>query len=155
MFPDRVGRVALDGVLGLEDYVSSLLHSNLNFMDDVWATFFVYCNAAGIKFCSIYTGTTSLDVYNRVESSFMQFNSSYAFRQNWANATLLKVGLQLIRQVLSMTVYGPISYFPLIPSAVLDMDHVLANLTEDSLEELEESYVQNLEIILTNNFTET
>jgi hypothetical protein len=155
MFPDRVGRVVLDGVLDPEDYVSGLLHDNLNFMDDVWATFFVYCNAAGIELCPIYTGTTPLDIYNRVESSFLQFNSSYAFSQNWANATLLYQGLETIRQALTLIVYSPILYFPLIPPAVLDMERVLANLTLESIEIWQGHFAENLEIILTKNFTES
>lgn len=40
MFPDRVGSVALDGVLDPEDWRSGLGQKELTFADDVWATFF-------------------------------------------------------------------------------------------------------------------
>ena len=47
MFPSRVGRVAIDGVMDAEDYTSGGYTSSIVDQDAVFATFFQYCNLAG------------------------------------------------------------------------------------------------------------
>ena len=66
----------LDGVVDPESYVLGLVPNRVTFMDDVWATFFLYCNAAGLELCSIYTGKTPMDIYQRVEESFSRPKST-------------------------------------------------------------------------------
>lgn len=144
MFPGRIGRVALDGVVDPKEFVSGLQRDSQTFMDDIWATFFLYCNAAGADLCSIYTGYTPTDIYQRVEDSFLKLNSTYAASQNWANATILEEALEFVRDVLLDTVYTPISSFPLIPEFVLDMEAFLKNATDEAFDAWENDYFNSL-----------
>jgi pimeloyl-ACP methyl ester carboxylesterase len=153
MFPDRVGRVALDGVLDPDDFRSGLTRKSVTFADEVWATFFIYCNAAGPQLCAISTGTSPMDIYKRVEKSFLQFNSSYAYSQNWANASLVDEGLNIIRVALEVSVYTPIDYFPLIPQFVLDMEAFVQNATENNLQTWQIDWSNGLKKIAIGNST--
>lgn len=53
MFPERVGRVILDGVVDADDYVATGWTTNLQDNDKAWSKFFEYCFEAGPK-CSLY-----------------------------------------------------------------------------------------------------
>ncbi|KAK5065152.1 hypothetical protein LTR84_000988 [Exophiala bonariae] len=53
MFPERVGRVILDGVVDADDYVSTGWTTNLRDNTKTWSKFFEYCFEAGSK-CALY-----------------------------------------------------------------------------------------------------
>ncbi|KAI9167962.1 putative hydrolase [Paramyrothecium foliicola] len=54
MFPDRVGRMILDGVLDAEDYYTNMWRSNLAQMDDAIAAFTTFCYNANSTKCSFW-----------------------------------------------------------------------------------------------------
>ena len=74
-----------------------------------------------------------MDIYNRMEKSFLQLNASYVYSHNWANASILNNGLELIRAALEQFVIAPITYFPIIPQFVLNMETFLHNPNETNL----------------------
>ncbi|KAI1645579.1 TAP-like protein-domain-containing protein [Daldinia loculata] len=53
MFPDKVGRVILDGVVDADHYVSPMLGDGILDADAIWEQFFIYCAEAGPK-CQFY-----------------------------------------------------------------------------------------------------
>ena len=53
MFPDRIGRMILDGVVDAPDYTATGWTSNLQDNDKVWLKFFEWCFEAGPK-CALY-----------------------------------------------------------------------------------------------------
>lgn len=63
MFPERVGRVILDGVVDVDLYTSPMWQESLYDADKVLAQFFEYCSAAGPK-CALHrpsdTGPTDV-----------------------------------------------------------------------------------------------
>ena len=77
MYPDRVGRVLLDGVVDPRDYIAALDLSQINLVDAATNTF-EHCHAAGFKNCPFYTGNTAKDIAKRFENLFVPLNSTYA-----------------------------------------------------------------------------
>lgn len=53
MFPERIGRVILDGVVDADDYVTTEWTTNLRDNTKTWSKFFEYCFEAGSK-CALY-----------------------------------------------------------------------------------------------------
>jgi pimeloyl-ACP methyl ester carboxylesterase len=111
LFPERVGKVILDGVVDPEAYSSGSWKENLTFMDAVFSTFFVYCNLAGPTLCPFYSGTTALDIYNSFEHTFTKLDPTYAFAQNWTNATFIEHYLAVAKLQIFGLMYSPIGSF--------------------------------------------
>jgi pimeloyl-ACP methyl ester carboxylesterase len=57
MFPERVGRMILDGVVDAPDYAATGWTTNLNDNDNVWRYFFEWCFEAGPK-CALFNNDT-------------------------------------------------------------------------------------------------
>ena len=57
MYPDKVGRVIIDGVYDAENYRSTLWDSNLRDNEAVIDAFFTYCHQAGPLKCALYEPT--------------------------------------------------------------------------------------------------
>ncbi|KAI0380729.1 TAP-like protein-domain-containing protein [Hypomontagnella monticulosa] len=53
MFPDRVGRIILDGVVDADHYVDKVSKDNIMDTDAIWDSFFTYCAEAGPR-CHFY-----------------------------------------------------------------------------------------------------
>ena len=132
LFPDRVGRFVLDGVLDPLQYTNSSTVATLEFLDDVWSTYFVYCHAAGPLLCPYYTGNSAVDIYNRFERSFSQLDVHYALAQNWTNATVIGEALALTKKLIEGAVYGPKTLFPKATPLLLGLEGALKNHTLDS-----------------------
>jgi pimeloyl-ACP methyl ester carboxylesterase len=111
LFPERVGKVILDGVMDPEEYSSGSANENLRYLDDILSTFFVYCNLAGPTLCPFYSGTTALDIYNSFEEPFAKLDPTYAFAQNWTNATLIEQYLTFAKLSTFEFMYSPIETF--------------------------------------------
>lgn len=79
MYPDRIGKVVLDGVINAEDFTAGTGLNLITFSDDVLSIFFIYCNAAGPSICPFSTGTTPHDIYLRFENIVSGLNATYAF----------------------------------------------------------------------------
>jgi hypothetical protein len=93
MFPDRVGRVVLDGVLDPDDYISGKHLSEVTHADEAFSTFFLYCNALGPDKCPLYVGTTPLDIYSRWEALIKRLTPTDATKQDLDNATSMEATL--------------------------------------------------------------
>lgn len=52
MFPDRVGRMILDGVLNAEQYYNNDWRDNVDQMDEAMGQFLSLCHSAGLGNCS-------------------------------------------------------------------------------------------------------
>jgi pimeloyl-ACP methyl ester carboxylesterase len=57
MFPDRVGRMILDGVLNTEQYYNNYWTDNVDQMDEAMDTFSTFCHSAGSEKCSFWGPT--------------------------------------------------------------------------------------------------
>ncbi|KAF1959212.1 hypothetical protein CC80DRAFT_440545 [Byssothecium circinans] len=68
MFPDRVGRVVLDGVVDIHDYHDALGQGSLHDTERNMNSFYTFCHGAGWRLCPLASSTASAeDVKQRVE----------------------------------------------------------------------------------------
>ncbi|KAH8732789.1 TAP-like protein-domain-containing protein [Phaeosphaeriaceae sp. PMI808] len=68
MFPERVGRVILDGVVSSYDYLHTLDNGSLTDSQKVMDSFYTFCVLAGPEACPLATSNSSAaDVKNRVQ----------------------------------------------------------------------------------------
>lgn len=102
--------------------------------DAVIDSFFTYCHLAGPSLCDFYTGNSSEDIRHRFENIFLPLNASYAFAQNWTNATTIQESLESIKSTVRLTAYTPIEYFPILATQLLAYEATLSNLTVVAIE---------------------
>lgn len=65
MYPDKVGRLIIDGVYDAYNYRATLWNTNLVDTDAVWASFHNFCYEAGPEQCPLYESSPA-DVQDRV-----------------------------------------------------------------------------------------
>ena len=69
MFPDRVGRMILDGVVSSEDYNTGQGNSSLRDSEKAMSSFYTFCILSGPELCPLTTFNSSAkDVERRVQS---------------------------------------------------------------------------------------
>ncbi|ATZ58189.1 hypothetical protein BCIN_16g00410 [Botrytis cinerea B05.10] len=134
MYPGRVGRLAVDGVVDPEDYISGTELKDIYLEDAVIDSFFTYCHLAGPSLCDFYTGNSSKDIHTRFENIFLPLNASYAFAQNWTNATTIQESLESIKSTVRLTAYTPINSFPILATQLVAYEAALSNLTFSAIE---------------------
>ncbi|KAI0645976.1 alpha/beta-hydrolase [Trametes meyenii] len=115
IFPDKVGRVVIDGVYDAVNFRAGLWNSNLVFTDAAIDSFFHFCHQAGPDKCSLYELTASqirkrfFDVVQRVEKDPIP-------------VPLAEPPLIITHKVLSVLIfqgaYGPIRSFPLVADTI-------------------------------------
>ncbi|KAE9366802.1 alpha/beta-hydrolase [Stipitochalara longipes BDJ] len=143
MFPDRVGRVALDAVMDPYDWVAGNHFIYVADTDDLFSTFFLYCHLAGSSVCPFYTGSSAHDIYLRFESMISKLNSTYAMEQGWQNATDIDTALKFFRNgVILQSLYHPILNFPYLAQGFADLDAALMNTTNTTLENQLSNFIQ-------------
>ncbi|KAL1794781.1 hypothetical protein ACET3X_006597 [Alternaria dauci] len=68
MFPDRVGRVILDGVVSSYDYQNSLGNGSLTDVEKAMTSFYTFCHNIGPAECPLATANSSvLDIEDRTQ----------------------------------------------------------------------------------------
>ncbi|KAH8588965.1 TAP-like protein-domain-containing protein [Bisporella sp. PMI_857] len=133
MYPNRVGRFAIDGVADPEDYITGADVSDIIVADAAVVSFFEYCYLAGPIACPFYIGSSAQDIHTRFANIFAQLNASHAISQNWANATLITQALALIKFTLKVDIYTPITYFPAMAQQLVGFESAIQNLTIEGI----------------------
>ncbi|KAK0644264.1 TAP-like protein-domain-containing protein [Cercophora newfieldiana] len=112
MYPDRVGRVILDGVVDAELYASPMWAESLLDADKVLGTFFQYCAGAGPK-CSLYReGDKPADIQDRYEQIFLDLESyppSFVHPSYFYPVVLRS---EILKGLVFRTLYSPALAFP-------------------------------------------
>jgi pimeloyl-ACP methyl ester carboxylesterase len=125
VFPDRVGRVVLDGIVDPEQYVTVGFGSKgLVSTDEAFSTFFVFCSSAGPQNCSFWESTPDA-VYDRFERSVSRLNVQNAEAHQWLNSSSINAALFLLRKLLFPTTYLPIVYFSQLADALMELESAL------------------------------
>ncbi|RDW91638.1 hypothetical protein BP5796_02803 [Coleophoma crateriformis] len=152
MFPDRVGRFVLDGVVDTDAWLSALGTSSLNFTDQAFASFFDSCHLAGPQNCSYYIGSTRDDIYNRFEKTFNFFDAAQEEAQNVTSAPLIETALENLKTLFDESTYYPITFYPILSDVLVSLEAAIANFSADAFQnielQLEErlSTVQNVQV---------
>jgi pimeloyl-ACP methyl ester carboxylesterase len=120
MFPNRLGHCVLDSVVDPDGYVSGLQRRQVLLTDDVFSTFFLYCNKAGPDLCPFFTGSTPEDIYLRLKALVGQLNVTYAELQGWTNPSILDFSMGYVASALFEFTYRPITDFPLLAESLVN-----------------------------------
>ncbi|KUJ12862.1 alpha/beta-hydrolase, partial [Mollisia scopiformis] len=136
MYPDRVGRFVIDGVVDPDDYRSGNLLTNLQFTDEAFSSYFVYCHLAGPTVCPYAAGSSAFDIFERFEQTVERLDV----------VTAEKEALEEIKQFAHNIAYEPILGFPDLAPILLFMDTASQNISMDSIQQLETLLGQNITI---------
>lgn len=146
IYPDRVGRFVIDGVVDPDDYRSGNLLRNLQFTDEAFSTYFVYCHLAGLEVCPYATGSSAYDVFSRFEQTVKRLDVKEAEEQGWANATAISLALEGLKQFSHIVAYSPITAFPALAPVLLFMESASQNISMASIQQFEELIGDNITI---------
>jgi len=134
MFPDRVGRFAMDGIEDPEDYYNADGFDIVYNVDAVFDLFFEYCFQAGPALCTFHIGTSSKDIKRRFLDLFANFQVGQAYAKKWDNSTLLDDSLGSIMSIIRPMTYTPVTGFPKLAQTLIAYENALKNLTLDNIE---------------------
>lgn len=132
MFPERVGKMVLDGVADPEDYVTSMTLKNINHTDGVIDIFFIYCHEFGPSMCPYYTGSSAKDISDRFHRSLARLDAKKAREENWANATEIELALISLKSVLLSTAFAPSAIFDALADVLLRLEFAIRDRTLSS-----------------------
>lgn len=133
MFPSRVGRVILDGIVDPVDYMNGRGFDSITKADIAIDTFFDYCQAAGPASCSYYTGKSADDIQARFNNFIMKLNSQEAYANNWLNASVIEYALETVKSILFTSSYEPITSYPPLASQLVSLELALKDLSIASI----------------------
>ncbi|KAF3022556.1 hypothetical protein E8E14_012942 [Neopestalotiopsis sp. 37M] len=126
MFPERVGNMALDGVVSPEGYLANFTSESVTHLDGIVAAFFIYCHEAGPSLCPYYTGSTPPDIFDRFNESFSQLDPQRAQSENWSNATDIEAALVVLKVGVLTAVNSPISNFATFADVMVSLEASIA-----------------------------
>ncbi|KAI1391514.1 alpha/beta-hydrolase [Hypoxylon trugodes] len=111
LFPDRVGRVVLDGVVDADHYVNAVFDAVVD-ADKIWEKFFVYCAEAGPQCDFFQLGDRPEDVKKRFYDTMAQLEKEPAIvLPLHANVPVLVTASDFKRIIFS-AIYAPNGGFP-------------------------------------------
>jgi pimeloyl-ACP methyl ester carboxylesterase len=136
MFPERVGRVMLDGVVDAELYESPVWRESLVDADKVLGTFFRYCVEAGRK-CDLYReGDKPEDVQKRYDAVMERLQMGSVTFTHPTRFFPVVLRQSLVKMIVFQVLYGPIPGFPFVATLLDDIHEGryerLGGLVQDS-----------------------
>ncbi|KAI1214614.1 alpha/beta-hydrolase [Annulohypoxylon truncatum] len=114
MFPDKVGRIILDGVVDADHYVSPMLDNAIFDTDAIWDKFFSYCADAGSR-CPFYqSGDKPGDIKSRVDGTMNWLEKEPAIVLPYQANVPLLITASDVKMIIFSGLYSPIASFPAI-----------------------------------------
>ncbi|PYI16958.1 alpha/beta-hydrolase [Aspergillus violaceofuscus CBS 115571] len=113
MFPDRVERMVLDGVLNAEQYYNNYWTDNVDQMDEAMETFSTFCHSAGPANCSFW-GPTPANITARMDGIIRQLQNHPVPLSAVGDPDLLPtmVTYSDLKTLFLNTIYTPLASFP-------------------------------------------
>lgn len=115
MFPDRVGRLVLDGVVHADRYVNPTWEGSIGDSDAIWDRFFVYC-AKAKTLCSFYrTGDGLEDIRERFREtlSLLEEQPATVILPD-TNLPAIVIASDVKKSIFFSGLYAPMIGFPII-----------------------------------------
>ncbi|KAJ4372202.1 hypothetical protein N0V83_003976 [Neocucurbitaria cava] len=113
MFPDRVGRLILDGVVSSYDYNHSLGNGSLTDTEKAMHSFYTFCHHAGPEVCPLATANgTSSDVEARFQKIVQSLYHKPLILNSPQGPEILT--FSDVKLLIFSAVYQPMGSFPLI-----------------------------------------
>jgi pimeloyl-ACP methyl ester carboxylesterase len=135
MYPDKVGRLVIDGVYDANDYRATQWYSNLEDTDVVFSSFYHFCHEAGPSKCPLYTPTVA-GIRQRVDdiiSTLSRAPIPIPFASN-APAVITKKEFHMLMFV---STYAPLAMFKVLAESLIAVETynltTLANVVEGIL----------------------
>lgn len=122
MYPDRINRVIVDGVVDADDYVQSLWSSNLADTETEMQSFYTHCAKAGYPRCVFANdagNTTSEELQTRAHSIIDGLlHNPLPVLHPYAEV----VTYSDVKNVIFAALYSPIQAFPLVATVLRDLE---------------------------------
>jgi pimeloyl-ACP methyl ester carboxylesterase len=129
MFPDKVGRIVLDGVAHADHYVNPTWERSLVDADAIWDKFFVYCADKG-DVCSFYrAGDGPEDIRQRFRETLALLEEHPAILLlEHTNLPGLLTASDVKKAIFFSGLYAPSVGFPII---ALLLDHIVSGRLQE------------------------
>ncbi|OJI96496.1 hypothetical protein ASPVEDRAFT_48673 [Aspergillus versicolor CBS 583.65] len=111
LFPDRVGRMVLDGVLNAEQYYTNYWTDNVDQMDEAMETFSTFCHFAGPDKCSFW-GPTPDNITARMDDIVHQLQNHPVALSGLGSGLPTMVTYSDLKTLFINTLYNPQAMFP-------------------------------------------
>ncbi|KAJ8514435.1 hypothetical protein ONZ45_g8045 [Pleurotus djamor] len=121
MFPNRVGRMVLDGVMDAEDYYHLQWRSNLADADKVVEKFFSGCYDAGKDKCAFW-GPSVEDIRSRFDKVLLALQQRPLPFWNGLDMPRL-VTYSDLKAIVLQALYAPLGMFPVLASILHDLEN--------------------------------
>ncbi|KAF2178029.1 alpha/beta-hydrolase [Zopfia rhizophila CBS 207.26] len=123
LYPDRVGRLILDGVADAEDYYAGLWKSNLHQTDDAINSFFEFCYNAGSDCIFHQSASSPADIerrFNAVLESLSETPLSVSDPEIVDYPVIVTAGD--VRGWILWAMYGAIERFPILARIMAELE---------------------------------
>ncbi|PSN69676.1 hypothetical protein BS50DRAFT_487989, partial [Corynespora cassiicola Philippines] len=121
MFPDRVGRLILDGVVSSDDYTASLGNGSLHDAEKVMHSFYTFCTLSGPDSCSLATPTSSAkDIEQRVQTIVKSLYHNPIPIDSPRGPEIFTYSD--IKSLLFSSLYQPIAFFRLVSQVLIEIE---------------------------------
>ncbi|KAF8583140.1 alpha/beta-hydrolase, partial [Ramaria rubella] len=143
MFPDKVERIIVDGVVDAEDYAKGLWFNNLLDIDKLLNRLFEYCSLSTEEHCPLISPSvqTPAQIRARVDGILELLRTA---PMAVANATSSQFGIithHLVHLNLFKSLYAPLKLFPSFAQALVDLEkgdgHAMLRLFDDANQEFQ------------------
>ncbi|TFK22816.1 hypothetical protein FA15DRAFT_671144 [Coprinopsis marcescibilis] len=118
MFPDKVGRLVIDGVVDAEDYFATGWKTNLVDTDKAFDTFFTGCAEAGPTRCAFYSPDPE-DIRRNLTSLFDRLRKQPIPARTETSFGLFD--LFRLRQLIFVSLYQPGTFFSIIADGLAQL----------------------------------
>jgi pimeloyl-ACP methyl ester carboxylesterase len=121
MFPDRVGRFILDGVVNSDDYNKNLGNGSIHDAEKGMASFYTYCLLSGPEGCPLASSTASVeDLHTRVQNITQSlYHNPLPVPSNYGPEVLTYSDLKALFLV---ALYRPLEIFPRLADILLAIE---------------------------------
>lgn len=123
MFPGRVGRMVLDGVVNTEQYFTNDWRDNVDQMDEAMVKFASLCRSAGPEKCSFW-GSTQQNISMRIDKIINELRDHpvpLSGVESQEQPTL--VTYSDVKALFLNTVYVPLAKFPIMADILSQVEH--------------------------------
>ncbi|KAI0160514.1 alpha/beta-hydrolase [Xylariaceae sp. FL1272] len=137
MFPDRVGRMVLDGVINTEQYYTNNWTDNVDLMDETIERFSGLCHSAGPETCPFW-GSTAANITARLDAIIQELEHHPTPRSGaQADELPALVTCSDLKAVLLNAIYYPLVVFPEMAKILYQLEAGDATLLANSYRSLD------------------
>jgi len=130
MFPDRVGRLVLDGVVNSDDYNYSLGNGSLLDNERAMTSFYTYCALAGPDQCELAAPNSSIQAIKARVDSILRSLHHRPLPVHSKNGPEIITYTDL-RNMIFLSLYAPVPQFPTVAQILSALEHGNGTILED------------------------